>query len=260
MEVSGPPTQRNSSPPVPGPSPWYLSSPSAQVHARDGTWTWIEDPKLAGICHLFSPRDEAVLTVDFYCYVQQLPHERLLIWHEEGRQQSNISPNPRVVFDLLTLTALVPVPDAESVAVNLRAKKNCVRFEGGCAARYEIVTSIEAGIHPITPPREFSELHEVLVLADFGPAELSSNHWDRMSRAIFAFNFQARQLEVMPQDWFNGGGYDYGYQWISRVYREPNRGRIFGEGVRLGRFRLDPSGRRVEEWLHDDRFYRPADE
>lgn len=254
MQVWVPPTQRNPPPVVPGPSPWYLSSPSAQVHARDGTWTWIEDPKLADICHLFSPRDEAVLTVDFLCYVQQLADDRLLIWHEEGRQQPPaINLNPRIVFDLLTLTALVPVSKPESVAADLREKKDRIRFEGGCAARYEIVTSIEAGIHAIAPPREFSELHEVLVLADYGPAELSSNYWDRMSRAIFAFDFQSRQLEVIPQDWFNKGGYDFGYQWITRVYREAATRRILGEGVRLGFFRLDASGTQVEEWLRTSR-------
>lgn len=253
-----PPTQRNRQAPPPGPSPWYLSSPSAQIHAADGVWTWINDPKLGGVCHLFSPRDQAVLTVDFYCYVQQLPGDRLLIWHEEGRQTPSAAENPKVVFDLLVLTALVPVQDAEVAAAELKANRQRLRYQGGHPVRYELVTSIDAGIHAIGPPPEFGELPETLVLADFGPSEVSSNYADRMYRAIFAFDFSAGQLEVIPQDWFNGGGYDYGYQWITRVDREPATGRIVGEAIRLGRFRLDPSGRQIDKWLHSDPFYRPV--
>src|SRR5215475_12179724 len=128
MPVWLPPTQRNPRPPVPGPSPWYLSSPSAQIRAADGTWTWIEDPRLAGICHLFSPRDQAVLSVGFNCYVQHLPTGRLLIWHEEGRQQPDNNLNPKVVFDLVTLAALIPAPSAESVAAEMRAKNRRVQY------------------------------------------------------------------------------------------------------------------------------------
>ena len=252
------PTQRNRRPPPPGPSPWYLSSPAAQVHAADGAWTWINDPKLSGVCHLFSPRDEAVLTVDFYCYIQQLPDDRLLIWHEEGRQPPDASSNPRVVFDLVTLAALAPARNAESAGAELKANKQRLRYEGGLPVRHELVTSIDAGTHEIAPPPEFAQLGETLVLADFGPSQVSSNFSDRMSRAIFCFNFSARQLEVIPQDWFNGGKYDYGYQWITRVDRDPATARIVGEGIRLGRFRLDGSGRQVEKWLHTDPFYRPS--
>jgi len=259
MQVWVPPTQRNPPAQVPGPSPWYLSSPAAQLRADDGTWTWIEDPKLAGICHLFSPRDEGVLTVDFNCYVQQLTSDRLLVWHEEGRQPPHVQ-NPKIVFDLVTFPSLLPVRDVVSVAAEMRARKERVRFAGGKGIRYEIVSTIDAGTHSITPPPEFLEMPEILVLADYGPAEASSNQWDRMSRAIFDFNFRNRRLEVVPQDWFNRGGYDFGYQWITRVCREPNTNRIVGEGIRLGHFRLDATGRQVEEWLHTDPFYRPVDE
>jgi hypothetical protein len=39
------------------------------------------------------------------------------------------------------------------------------------------------------------------------------------------------------------------------VFREQNTRRIVGEGIRLGRFRLDASGRQIEKWLHQDHFY-----
>jgi hypothetical protein len=147
-----PPTQRNRRPPPPGPSPWYLSSPAAQIHAADGAWTWINDPKLSGVCHLFSPHDQAVLTVDFYCYVEQLQGDRLLIWREEGRQPPNASLNPKIAFDLLTLAALAPVQNAELAGTELKANKQRLRYEGGHPIRYELLTSVEPGIHAIATP------------------------------------------------------------------------------------------------------------
>jgi hypothetical protein len=62
---------------------------------------------------------------------------------------------------------------------------------------------------------------------------------------------------VLPQKWFNGGKYDFGYQWITRVQRDPRTGQIVGEGIRLGNFLLDRSGTEIQEWLHEDIFYHP---
>ena len=76
-----------------------------------------------------------------------------------------------------------------------------------------------------------------------------------MCSAIFAFNFKTATVEVIPQDWFNNGQYDFGYQWITRVGRDSKTKRIFGEGIRLGFFRLDETGRNIEKWLRNDPFY-----
>jgi len=81
-----------------------------------------------------------------------------------------------------------------------------------------------------------------------------------MSRAIVDFSFQRRQGVLLQQKWFNAGGYGVGYQWITRVQRGTRSGQIVGEGVRLGAFRLDPSGTQIEEWLDRDNFSHPPRE
>ena len=88
------------------------------------------------------------------------------------------------------------------------------------------------------------------MLADYaGPSGA-----DKMARAIFAFDWLKSQVEVIPQDWFNTGNYDFGYQWISRVARCSD-GSIVGDGIRLGRFELDETNRRIKKWLIQDPFY-----
>ncbi len=60
---------------------------------------------------------------------------------------------------------------------------------------------------------------------------------------------------MVPQDWYNEGRYDFGYQWVTRVARLPNGGAIVGEGIRLGVFRLNGSNRWIAEWLVEDALY-----
>jgi len=180
------------------------------------------------------------------------------VWYEHGREQdSTISP-PRINLVILSLDRLRPYRDATGPAQNLRDQKAKVAYEGGAPSVFEARTNVGAGVYPISAPEPFLGLPEILVLADCG-AE-ASNHVDTMSQAIFAFDFKGGQVTVLPQRWFNEGSYDFGYQWITRVQREPASGRIVGEGIRLGNFRLDRSATQVEEWLHRDAFYHPEHE
>jgi len=243
----------------PGPSPWYLRRPEARLKTQEGLWTWnfYDGPTLAGLSRLVSPKGETVLFVDFNCYIQPLSADRVLIWYESGRREEEKRKTPRIAFTIVSLPALVPFEDPQGAAVEMRAKKDRVRFEGGLPRFYEVATTLNEGTHPISPPPEFVELPELLILADFGPAEVASNHWDKMCKAIFAVEFKLHQVTVLPQEWFNSGRYDFGYQWITRVQRDTETGQIIGEGIRLGKFRLDQSGTQIQEWLHKDPFYHP---
>ncbi len=243
---------------VPGPSPWYLTGPFEKIKTQAGVWQWkrAEDKHYPGLSYLTSPSGSAVLVVNFQCYVQLLPGDRILIWHESDRGHADALPAPaKVVFTILDLDQLMPLADTHATLRDVHARKIQLHFEAGNPQTFEFATSIPEGTHAFSPPSAFGHIPELLVLADFG-SEGRSN-WERAFRAIFAFDFHSRQVQVMPQAWFNEGGMDYGYQWITRVQREPATGRIVGEGIRLGNFRLDASGTRVQEWLHKDVFYHP---
>lgn len=244
---------------VPGPSPWYLRSPWASINTPRGTWQWAfyDSPTLAGMSRLLSPDGDTVLFLDFNCYFQSLTESRVLIWYEVGNPEKEQYENPHIVFTILTLPALTPIHDHEQAATELRKSKQQIRADGGNSTTFKFFTTVGEGKHPISPSTEFNTLPEQLVLADFGAENARSNHYDKMFRAVFAFNFQEKQVTVLPQIWFNQGSYDFGYQWITRVQREKETGQIVGEGIRLGNFRLDTTGMQVQEWLHKDAFYHP---
>ena len=244
---------------APGPSPWYLRAPWAQIQTSRGTWSWgfHEGPKLAGLSYLLSPGENTVLVLDFHFYVSSLSEDRLLIWHESGRESEESSTTPCITFTLLHLNELRPLGDPVTAGEQMRAAKHKILFDGGTPAAYEFPSNVPEGTHAISPPAPFLDLPELLVLGDFGPE--SGNHFDKMFRAL-VFNFKSREVSVLPQRWFNEGNYDFGYQWVTRVQREDRTGQIVGEGIRLGNFRLDRSGTQVEEWLHKDAFYHPEHE
>jgi len=162
---------------------------------------------------------------------------------------------PQVDFIIIHLCELEPLANPNAAAEEMREKEQTIVFEGGTPIRFSFATNVGEGPHPMSPPATFQELPELLVLADFGSE--AGNHYDKMFRAIFAFDFKSKQVSVFPQSWFNEGSYDFGYQWITRVQREKESGQIVGEGIRLGNFRLDHSAKQIKEWLHKDAFYHP---
>lgn len=240
---------------VPGPSPWYLRPPTASLRTPAGVWKWAfyEGPPLAGLTRLITPQGATVLFLDFGCYVQQLSDDRILIWYEVNKSSDL---KRLIVFTILSLQKLQAFEDPQTAASTMRKEKRRTSYRGGDPQLFEFVTAIEAGEHMLLTPAAFSGLKEQLVLADFGPGEALSNHYDKMFRAIFAFDFSRKRVLVFPQKWFNEGNYDFGYQWITRVQRDMD-GSIIGEGIRLGVFQLDATATQIKAWLVEDVFYHP---
>ena len=244
---------------APGPSPWYLRSPNASIRTPSGEWSWrsYDDERTSGISRLISPSGETVLFLEFNCYVLPLNSEHILIWYETGREAEECTIQPKIIFLTLDISKLEAFKNHQLMAQQLRDEKRKVLFQGGSPVEFEFISSVLEGTHVINAPKSFSELGEILVLADYGEVENSSNHWDKMYRAIYSFKFAHDFVEVLPQKWFNEGDYDFDYQWITRVERNSDTGKIVGEGIRLGNFELDDSFTQIGQWLEQDVFYHP---
>jgi hypothetical protein len=52
-------------------------------------------------------------------------------------------------------------------------------------------------------------------------------------------------FRLYPQDWFNQGEYDYGFEWVTRVRRDAASGKVRGDGIRLLPFTLDDTLRNL---------------
>ena len=105
-----------------------------------------------------------------------------------------------------------------------------------------VPAAVKAGLNRFVFPPPLKTLPEVLMLGD--NASIAGTG---MKRSIYCMRPNDGNIEVLPQDWFNLGNFDFGYQWITKVVRDPDSGRICGTGIRLKSFILDENGRQVEQ-------------
>ena len=242
---------------TPGPSPWYLRRPGLALPSARGPLTWRsagDHGERSGKTLLVAPSGDALLILDFHCYVQPLGPPRFLVWHSEGegadKRRSEVS---AVRFRVLDADALAPIEDVDAALAHMQAAGRRSAIAAGEVASVAVPTSLDDGLNRLAFPEAMHEIDELLVLAHSTAGGVESNYDDQMRLQLWIIRPRDGTIDVIPQDWFNRGDYDFGYQWVTRVAREPG-GRIVGEGIRIEAFALDDSGRWISQWLRTNPF------
>lgn len=101
------------------------------------------------------------------------------------------------MFILLPLPTLSLIADLPAQAAQMRQHKEGFRLASSPEATFEFITTVDEGTREFTAPAAFNSVPDLLVLADYGPTDLASTYFDRMSRAIFDFSFQRQQVVVL---------------------------------------------------------------
>jgi hypothetical protein len=236
---------------VPGPSPWYLRGTPAIQTRTHGALAWRDvkgDETCTGKVALRDVHGNGYLVLDFYCYFSPLPQQQAILWHPEtpGAETPAWS-FADVRFRMLDLERLQKLDVAEACGAMTRSK-NPVVLAGGEISSVTVPSSLPPGMNAVTFPSEFWSFQEMLVLVH-STADGSSDFQEKMNLCIWSVQPALDRIEVFPQDWFNHGAYDFGYQWVTRVARDASTNSVIGEGVRLRKFRLDGSLRNIEAWL-----------
>ena len=189
--------------------------------------------------------ENTILFLDYYSYLLGQDDGSVLYWHETGAKTAQIIEFIR--FSLSNAKRINVSPDG------LSSEQQATLYPGSveAAVRWQFASTGAMGRQDIELPHDWSQFGETLVLASTGTYGLGP------SNAIFAFDWLSNRVEIFPQDWFNQGDYDFGYQWITRVARRSD-GSIVGDGIRLGKFELDETFRQVKTWMEEDPFYRPV--
>lgn len=110
----------------------------------------------------------------------------------------------------------------------------------------EIHPAYAPGKHELSLPSAFDRVPEFFVVAE-NPA--LPKQPGCASFCIYAIDPAARGIEVLPQDWFNDGTPDYGYEWITCATRDPVTRRLMVSGFRIDNVVLDETGRRIQQRL-----------
>lgn len=222
---------------APGPSPWYLRDRHAP---KPPGFHWQEagDSKpCAGKMVLFGASGPVAI-LDFYNWTMLLPDGRLLVWNQprvEWGRQTN--PVRLVVFDP---SALVPFEGHMADICVLMEPHASILLGGSPTAEFELETTLVEEDRSVEFPDPVRGLDEILILCHSSAVDAPPTR-EHSNLGLLVANPSASSYRIFPQDWFNHGGFDYGYEWVTRVVRDKGTGRVHGEGMRIQEFVLDES-------------------
>ena len=222
-----------------GPAPWYWKTFPEVTGASGQRFAWRfhgNDGDLAYLVTLGLEQepDRPRLALNTYCWPFTTPSGKLGIWCLEPNET-------RVVcFDPDQLAAF---PLTEIVGWFKRSNDRMYATTPPID-ELEIPKGLRTGTQKIDVPECFRDLDELLLTNSY-PAGQPSDP----AAAIFVLYPHAGLVEVLPQKWFTAEKCDIGYQWISRVARDPVTHRIVGEAVRIGTFELTDDGCDLANWI-----------
>lgn len=177
-----------------------------------------------------------------YVWFQVINDGRMILWRKRVNSTRGLDiqisvqlfnvDNLRKLADIDQFLGQTPTPAAPHFSV---ATEHC--------AAAEISPAYTPGKHELSLPTAFDDMPEFFVVAENPTLPSKAGH---STICIYAINPIAHCMEVFPQDWFNDGSLDYGYQWITCAVRDPASKRLLVSGIRLGGFVLDETGRGIE--------------
>jgi hypothetical protein len=227
---------------APGPSPWYLRN----LGPKPPGYSWVaaeEKGENSGIT-LLQSHSGTLMLVNMYNYVAALDSSSLLIWQQLYVQQGG--PSAPVVLRGFAYDQLSPLSAAtHELCALMRARKLPVITQGAPLFESALPTvTIDEKID-VQFPNELKQKQELLVLCSSSAIQPGprSGHGNQ---ALMVANPAEGHIRLYPQGWFNDGRVDLGYQWVTRVARDPRTNRIRGDGIRIGAFILDDTLRNLE--------------
>jgi len=178
------------------------------------------------------------LALGFYCYVIGITGEQMILWRQVRDNQGN-SVIRLILFETQTLQPLTDIPDTE---------RTPIVYRGGEIANAELSATWQRGTYDFTFPNPLRQVSELLVLADTrpGPGLLRMGN---PIMALYTVKPAENKVIVSTLDWWNQGDFDFGYEWITRVTRDPLTGNIVGDGFRILPFMMDPTATKFMGWM-----------
>ena len=168
-----------------------------------------------------------------------LDESSLLIWYQSA---TGIAAPPTPVRLLVLEPNSLSVLGSQLDSLYERMNAECQPLIiGGHPCEEMTLTTINVGDDLNSDfPGRLQAIDELLILCQTSATKVPSGRQGSNLALLLAHPKQAR-YRLYPQDWFNSGAVDYGYQWVTRIVRDPRTGQIHGEGFRIAPFVLDHS-------------------
>lgn len=216
---------------APGPLPWYGRSAGNRIYTQDLELEWACDEETRQSLLVERGTGEKLVAPVFgvgkpYLYSMSLSAERFVFWWQQ-RSRPGMEAIQFRVFDANRLHPFEGWRDAWD-------NKSDYLIAAPEIASFSISAELTDGAHRVALPEDFTVTDELLILVNRPATGIDICIW-RIDPAN-------GEITVLPQRWWNESDVDFGYQWITRVAREPASGLIVGDGIRISQFVLDASG------------------
>ena len=244
---------------TPGPSPWYLISHGPVFQDKKTEWldaarslnpvkSFLFKKKLIGKTFL---KIDSVLKMifDFQCYVKKISDTTFLVWYEQNDSNTN-NPDTKIIINLFNIKKIRPIKLIYS-PLNKMNLINKIYFSGESSGKIEIDKNFREGTCKLQVPDIMKNLDELLIYAHSTGDGLISNGFNQSNIALYIINFKNQTLEIVLQDWFNFGPFDFMYQAPSRVRRNEYTKEIYGDGIRISPFLLDETNKKIAKWFRE---------
>ena len=163
-----------------------------------------------------------------YAFAIQIARRTLLVWYDEAGT---------VTFHVLAVDSLTPLGPLTKTAAKMDTQKRRWVTRDPAAGQTLTLRARKSGPISARIPGPLSDVEEICFFVRSGSVRL------------WRLRPKARRLEIIPQDWFNKGPFDFSFQWPTRVARDPATGRFVVDGIRLGVYVIDKSGQKIAEQL-----------
>ena len=169
--------------------------------------------------------------------------DALLIWHQRYlNQEGPTEPVVLRLFRYREMRALLgPI---EEICSAMKAAGVPYTSSEPPFCEVSIPTLVAREERTLVFPEELRGLQELLILCHSSAIDESVT-WERNNIALLVARPAQSAYQLYPQDWFNGGGFDCGYEWITRVAHNSQTGKVHGEGIRISPFVLDGTLRKL---------------
>jgi hypothetical protein len=207
-----------------GPSPWYWQTFPSIVPASGHRLDWtLENEKMYVRLGEKERTSVARLAMGTYSRPFVVRSNLLGIWYPKGNDifLNCVDPDKLDEFKIESIA----FGDRGSVAPYLAKGRDL------CSTRITLSSGHIVRRQPF--PDLFTSIDELLLIGGSSEGSPSS-----AACVIVSARPRLGEVEFFPQHWFNAEKFDLGYQWVTRVARHPNSGRIIGDGIRIGPFML----------------------
>jgi hypothetical protein len=256
--------------PAPSPYPRVLENYEYKINGKSLKWkTYWLDPKNKlddSRIILEDSENTAWLILNYASYIKPIGTSKILIWY------CSSDPVTREYFvTFFDLEDLLPInlDKAQEALINEIKDKprdnpmSTVSY-GFYAEfknepiRFTIPNKLSQGKNSYAFPKEF-DIEEETIIHGYYQVKSHNYKWDYNPWinpfCILLLKPMIKEIEVICVDWFNTEDWDLVYQWITRIARDPKTQKLVCEGIRIGLFQLDETGKKLDRWIFKEEFY-----